>query len=87
MSNKQFTTIGVATLAALAAFAVSVDTASAKSRSHISIGSHSGHHDGNHRRHHSWDSYRAPVYVSEPYVRSCYFVRRSGALYKVCPVY
>jgi hypothetical protein len=85
MFKKQFTTISIATLAALGALAMSTGGASAGGIK-ISFGhGHFGHgHWGHHRPH--WGYYR-PAYVSYPYVRTCHFVRRGGGLYKVCPVY
>jgi hypothetical protein len=61
MFKKQFTTISIATLAALGALAMSGGGASAGG---IKIGFHSGHHWG-HRPHH-WGFYGRPAYVSYP---------------------
>ncbi len=83
MFKKQFTTISIATLAALGALAMSTGGASAGG---VRISFHGGHGHWGHRPHH-WGFYRPPVYVSYPYARPCYFVRRGGGLYKVCPVY
>ena len=85
MFKKQFTTISIATLAVLGAFAMSTGGASAGG---LRISFHSGpsgYHHWSPRPY--WGFYGAPAYVSYPYVRSCYFVRRGGGLYKVCPVY
>jgi len=85
MFKKQFTTISIATLAAFGAFAMSTGGASAGG---LKISFHGGHgHWGHgHHRHH-WGFYGRPAYVSYPYAPACYYVRRGGGLYKVCPVY
>ena len=81
---KKFTTISIATLATLGAFAMSAESASAGSG--ISIGFHSGYHAPRHWGHrYGWGFYGAPVYVSRSrYVLDCYYVRRYGKLFKVC---
>jgi hypothetical protein len=82
---KKSTTISLAAFASLGATAMSVESASATSI-HFGFG-HRGHHwnHGHHwRPHYGW-GYRAPVYVSAPLARPCYFVRRGGGLFKVCP--
>ena len=96
MFKKPFTTISIATLAVLGAFAMSVEGASAGFSDHgFGVSFHSGHSDHGswghddwgHRRSWGYYGYGAPVYVSTPYARPCYYTRRGGALYKVCPVY
>ncbi len=82
---KKFSTISLATLATLGALAMSVESASAKSRAHISIGFHGGYHGHHWNRPYGWGFYGAPVYVSRSrYVLDSYYVRRSGRLFKVC---
>ena len=86
MFTKKLTSISIATLATLGAFAMSAESASARGFG-ISIGH--GHH-GNwghggwgHRRHFGF--YAAPViYTSASYLPDCYYVRRYGKLFKVC---
>jgi hypothetical protein len=80
MSTKKLTTISIAALATLGAYAASVQSASAGS---IKISFGGGHH----WNHHHWGHY--PVYVSRP-VKTCYFVKRFGELVQVCkyrPIY
>jgi hypothetical protein len=94
MSIKSFTTISIAALATLGAFAASVESASARSshgmRSHgggHGMMRHGGsrHHDWGHRRHHNWGYYGAPLLVGAgAYGLECYYVRRRGGLYKIC---
>lgn len=81
---KKFSTISLAALASLGAMAMSVESASATSI-HFGFG-HRGHHWHHHwRSHYGYGWGYNPVYVSAPLARPCYFVRRGGGLFKVCP--
>jgi hypothetical protein len=91
MFKKQFTTISIATLATLGAFAMSVESASARPGGHgfRGHGFHGGY--GRHWGHGHWEHrygrgfYGAPIYVSTgAYALDCYYVRRRGLLFKVC---
>lgn len=92
---KKFTTISIAAFATLGAFAVGVESASARSghgmRSHggghsmmrHSSSRHHGHWGHGHR--YGWGYYGAPILVgAATYGFNCYYVRRHGALYKIC---
>ena len=90
MFSKRFTTISIATLATLGAFATTAEQAAARPgghgfRGHVSFhGGHRwGHRHWGHRPH--FGIYGAPLLVSAAtYVPECYYVRRRGLLYKVC---
>jgi hypothetical protein len=111
MFAKKFSTISIATLAALGALALSVDGASARQGGGGGGGMRGGgmrgggfhaaaFHGGGmmrrgggfrqvgwgHRRHgYGWGLYGAPLLVGAgAYAYDCYYVRRYGALYKVC---
>jgi hypothetical protein len=99
--SKQFTSISLATVATLGAFAMSVESASAIPRPTSSIpishgfGRPAGSGPGSikpihvHRHVHWRHRYRWGVYAPPIYVnyaRPCYFVRRPAGLFKVCPV-
>ena len=94
MFTKKFTTISIATLAALGALALNVESASARSgggfgghgfggRGMMHAGfSHHGY--WGHRRGYGW-GYGAPLLVgTSAYALDCYYIRRRGLLYKVC---
>ena len=95
MFTKKLTTISIATLATLGAFAMSVESASARP-GHGFRGGHGGHgfarhagfrhgHWGYRRHGYRWGIYGAPLLVgASAYAMECYYVRRMGALYKVC---
>jgi hypothetical protein len=82
MFSKKLTSISIATLATLGAFAMSAESASAKGlKVHIGFGHHHGHWGHGHYR--PWRYYATPV-VYSTYVRECVYVRRFGKLFKVC---
>jgi hypothetical protein len=84
MFKKRFTSISLATLAILGTYAMSVESAFARSGHGVSISFHSGGYRP-WRHHHSWGLYGRTGYVStRPYVLDCYYVRRYGKLFKVC---
>lgn len=95
MFTKKLTTISIATVAALGAMALSLESASARPGGH-GFGRHGGHgfgrhagfrhgHHGHWRHRHGWGFYGAPIYLSAgAYALDCYYVRRRGVLLKVC---
>ena len=85
MFTKKLTTISIAAVATFAAYAASIEGASARSIG-IRVGFH--HHGG--YRHHGWGYrrhrfgyYGAPLLVSS-FGPECYYVRRFGTLYRIC---
>ena len=83
MFSKKLTSISIATVAALGAMAMSVESASAKSGIHVHVGFGGGHHWGYRPwRHRHWGVYSTPVVYSA--MPECFYVRRYGRLFKVC---
>ena len=95
MIAKQFTTIVLASAATLGALAMSAESASARPGFrahggfyHASYGYRWGHRRWSHRRwrhRYGWGIYGAPLLIgASAYAVECYYVRRYGALIKIC---
>jgi hypothetical protein len=91
MRLKKLTTLAFAGAATLGALALSVESASARPGGGYRHGLHrhvGWHRHGWHHRHwrwrHHYGFYGAPLVVGATYAPYCYWVRRYGALIKVC---